>query len=60
MPNKYNVYGTVCTNCGKILEPDKKSNLEIEVDNRHRLLQMQVREYFRRIILGDTDGNKVE
>lgn len=60
MPNRLNIYGTFCSNCGKLLEPEKKSKLQLEVDKRFTSIQMQVRKYFRKIILGDTDGNKIQ
>lgn len=60
MPNRINIYGTVCSNCGKFLETEKKSELQLEADKRFTSIQMQVRKYFRKIILGDTDGNKIQ
>lgn len=60
MSNRQNVYGTICSKCGKFIEPHKKSKMEIELDLRHKMQQSEVIKYLRKLILGDDHGNKVQ
>lgn len=57
MPNRDNVYGTVCTRCNAFIEPSKKPQIIEDAENRLREQQNFIREYLRRNITGDTNGN---
>lgn len=57
MPNRNNVYGTVCTRCNAFIEPSKKPQIIEDAENRLREQQDYIRDYLRRNIKGDTNGN---
>jgi len=57
MPNRENVFGTICSNCNSYIEPDKKPKLIADAEMRLADQQNTIRKYLRRIILGDKHGD---
>ena len=57
MTNRENVYGTFCVKCNKFISPQKKPKIIQEAEQRLIEQQAVIRDYLRRTILGDKNGN---
>ena len=60
MPNRINIYGTICLQCSAYIAADRQPYVVEE--NEKLILQQQnfLRKHLREIILGEKHGNKVE
>lgn len=59
-PERDNIYGTICSNCESFIPPENKPKLVLELEKKHSYTQNVIREYLKKKMLGETNGNKVE
>jgi len=55
-----NVYGTVCSKCGMLIQNETPAPIYKEMKKRLTQQQQQIRQFLRKKILGDSNGNQVK
>lgn len=60
MPHKENVFGTMCSKCGKYIPPVVKPKMVQEAEKVLAMNQQKIRIVLKQMILGDKDGDQVQ
>lgn len=56
MPTRNNVFGTICDNCKKYIEFERKPKFVLDAEFRFSMIQNKLRSYLAKIINGDKNG----
>lgn len=54
--NRTNVYGTICVNCKRYIEPESKPKIFLDIEERLKKNQNIIRQYLKKK-LGENNGN---